>query len=160
MTGTKLQRRTNTEPGAVATGSRCDMCKCHAYNEICNQPTTRSLPLPVPYLCDAALRHFSVLSVIGMRRLHLPPRSKIVQSYGCQKMTNEKIICEQEATHKNLAHLLQQRVSVAPEQHFLFSEADGRKFTYAEFEQAVDRASRWLASAGVNKGDVVSLLMP
>jgi long-chain acyl-CoA synthetase len=103
---------------------------------------------------------FSVLSVIGMRRLHLPPRSKIVQSYGCQKMTNEKIICEQEATHKNLAQLLQQRVSVAPDKHFLFSEADGRKFTYAEFEQAVDRASRLLTSAGVDKGDVVSLLMP
>jgi len=103
---------------------------------------------------------FSVLSVIAMRRLHLPPRPRIVQSYGCQKMTNEKIICKQEATHKNLAQLMQTRVSAAPDKQFLFSEADGRKFTYAEFEAAVDRASRLLASAGVVKGDVVSLLMP
>lgn len=75
-------------------------------------------------------------------------------------MSNENMIRNPEVSLQNLPHLLQQRVSVAPDKHFLFSEADGRKFTYAEFEQAVDRASRLLTSAGVNKGDVVSLLMP
>ncbi len=75
-------------------------------------------------------------------------------------MTNETITREQEAAHKNLAHLLQQRVSEAPDKHFLFSEADARTFTYAEFEAAVDRAVRLLAAKGVRCGDVVSLLMP
>jgi long-chain acyl-CoA synthetase len=75
-------------------------------------------------------------------------------------MTNENMIRNREVSLQNLPHLLQQRVSVAPDKHFLFSEADDREFTYAEFEQAVDRASRLLTSAGVNKGDVVSLLMP
>lgn len=75
-------------------------------------------------------------------------------------MTNGNTIRHPEVSLQNLPHLLQQRVSVAPDKYFLFSEADGRKFSYAEFEQAVDRASRLLTSAGVNKGDVVSLLMP
>src|SRR6266545_3500521 len=75
-------------------------------------------------------------------------------------MTNENIARNPEVSLQNLPHLLQTRVSAAPDNQFLFSEADGRKFTYAEFEAAVDRASRLLASAGVVKGDVVSLLMP
>lgn len=61
---------------------------------------------------------------------------------------------------RNLGHLLKQRVGVAPEKYFLFSEADGRRFTFAEFEGAVNRASRMLKSNGVSRGDVVSLLMP
>ncbi len=60
----------------------------------------------------------------------------------------------------NLRELLEQRASVAPEKHFLLSEADGRRFTYAEFEAAVNRAAALLVSEGVRKGDVVSLLMP
>src|SRR6266545_7214845 len=75
-------------------------------------------------------------------------------------MTNENIARNPEVSLQNLPHLLQTRVSAAPDKQFLFSEADGRKFTYAEFEAAVDRASRLLASAGVVKGDVVGLLMP
>jgi long-chain acyl-CoA synthetase len=75
-------------------------------------------------------------------------------------MTNKTISYEQGAAHKNLTHLLQQRVSSSPDKLFLFSEADGRQFTYSEFASAVDRASRLLASRGVGRSDVVSLLMP
>jgi acyl-CoA synthetase (AMP-forming)/AMP-acid ligase II len=60
----------------------------------------------------------------------------------------------------NLGELLRQRVTAAPEEPFLFSEADGRKFTYAEFATAVERAARMLSSRGIAKADVVSLLMP
>jgi long-chain acyl-CoA synthetase len=76
------------------------------------------------------------------------------------KMANEDITQKQEASHQNLPQLLQQRVRAAPDKYFLLSEADGRTFTYTEFEQAVDRASRLLSATGVGKGDVVSLLMP
>src|SRR5712664_772311 len=60
----------------------------------------------------------------------------------------------------NLGQLLEQRVSAAPGKHFLFSEADGRRFTFAEFDRAVIRAARLLESHGIGKGDAVSLLMP
>jgi len=60
----------------------------------------------------------------------------------------------------NLRQVLEQRVSKAPQKPFLFSEADGRRFTYAEFDAAVNRAAALLLSEGVRKGDVVSLLMP
>ena len=61
---------------------------------------------------------------------------------------------------KNLRDLLEQRVAAASEKPFLFSEADGRKFTYAEFDAAVNATARMLAAHGIAKGDVVSLLMP
>ena len=60
----------------------------------------------------------------------------------------------------NLGQLLKQRVSVAPGKHFLFSEGDGRCFTFAEFDRAVNRAARLLESRGIGKGAAVSLLMP
>ena len=60
----------------------------------------------------------------------------------------------------NLRELLEQRVGKAPEKSFLFSEADGRVFTYAEFDAAANRTAALLASQGITKGDVVSLLMP
>jgi acyl-CoA synthetase (AMP-forming)/AMP-acid ligase II len=75
-------------------------------------------------------------------------------------MTNEAQTHEEIPAHKNLADLLQQRANSFPDKEFLFSEADGRRFTYAEFAAAVERASRLLASSGVGKGGVVSLLMP
>jgi long-chain acyl-CoA synthetase len=61
---------------------------------------------------------------------------------------------------RNIYELLTARVSAASEKPFLFSEADGRRFTYLEFQAAVDRAATLLASQGIGKGDVVSLLMP
>jgi len=60
----------------------------------------------------------------------------------------------------NLHELLGQRAELMPEKHFLFSEADGRRFSYEEFLTAVNRTAHMLASHGVGGGDVVSLLMP
>src|SRR6266436_6389202 len=60
----------------------------------------------------------------------------------------------------NLRELLEQRVGANPEKVFLFSEADGREFTYSEFDLAINRTSAMLVADGIGKGDVVSLLMP
>ena len=60
----------------------------------------------------------------------------------------------------NLPELLARRVNIMPQKSFLFSEADGRKFSYEEFMRAVNRAARLLASHGAVRGDVVSLLLP
>src|SRR5216684_6357443 len=60
----------------------------------------------------------------------------------------------------NIPQLLERHVQETPDRTFLFSEADGRQFTYAEFEDAVDATARLLSSQGIIKGDVVSLLMP
>src|SRR5690348_13124229 len=59
-----------------------------------------------------------------------------------------------------IPELLQQRVAAAPDKLFLFSEADKRRFTYQEFAAAVMRTANLLAAHGVQKGDVVSLLLP
>src|ERR1041385_4215518 len=61
---------------------------------------------------------------------------------------------------QSIPELLKQRVDAAPDKPFLFSEADKRRFTYKELEAAVMLAARMLASRGVQKGDVVSLLLP
>ncbi|HEX8719211.1 MAG TPA: long-chain fatty acid--CoA ligase [Pyrinomonadaceae bacterium] len=61
---------------------------------------------------------------------------------------------------QNLRQLLEERAAAAPDKVFLFSEADGRRFTYREFDAAVNRAANLLASRGVRAGDVVSLLLP
>ncbi|HXM35587.1 MAG TPA: long-chain fatty acid--CoA ligase [Pyrinomonadaceae bacterium] len=65
-----------------------------------------------------------------------------------------------EAEPNNLRELLEQRARTEAHNAFLFSEADGRQFTYAEFDAAVNRAANMLASHGVRKGAAVSLLMP
>ncbi|HYO62023.1 MAG TPA: long-chain fatty acid--CoA ligase [Pyrinomonadaceae bacterium] len=67
-------------------------------------------------------------------------------------MTDENI--------NNLRLLLESRAAARPLESFLFSSADGRRFTYAEFDAAVNRAARLLAAQGVGRRDVVSLLMP
>ena len=61
---------------------------------------------------------------------------------------------------RTIPELLKQRVSAAPDKPFLLSEADGRQFTYKEFEAAVMRTAQMLAANGVRNGDVVSLLLP
>ena len=61
---------------------------------------------------------------------------------------------------RNIGDLLEQRVARTPDRAFLLSEADGRQFTYAEFSAAVNRGATMLAAHGIQKGDVVSLLMP
>ena len=60
----------------------------------------------------------------------------------------------------NIYDLLRRRVTTAADKQFLFSEPDGRVFTYAEFQAAIDRAAAMLSGRGIGKGDVVSLLMP
>src|SRR5256714_14506913 len=60
----------------------------------------------------------------------------------------------------NIGDLLERHIGRTPDRAFLLSEPDGRQFTYAEFSAAVDRAARMLATHGIQKGDVVSLLMP
>jgi long-chain acyl-CoA synthetase len=60
----------------------------------------------------------------------------------------------------SIRELLELRARETPDKPFLFSEADGRQFSYAEFNRAVDATARMLISHGIGKGDVVSLLMP
>jgi long-chain acyl-CoA synthetase len=56
--------------------------------------------------------------------------------------------------------LLEKRAAETPDKHFLFSEADARRWTYSEFEKAVNRFANFLLRHNIKKGDVVSLLMP
>ena len=60
----------------------------------------------------------------------------------------------------NMRELLEQRATQTPAKTFLISEHDGRKWTYAEFDAAVNRTANMLATHGVGRCDVVSLLMP
>jgi long-chain acyl-CoA synthetase len=61
----------------------------------------------------------------------------------------------------NLRELLEARAAASPEKVFLISEADGRRYTYREFDEAVNRTAHLLRGGlGVRKGDVVSLLLP
>ncbi len=61
---------------------------------------------------------------------------------------------------QNIYELLQRRLGAGADKQFLFSEADGRVFTYSEFQAAIDRAAAMLSFHRIGKGDVVSLLMP
>jgi acyl-CoA synthetase (AMP-forming)/AMP-acid ligase II len=60
----------------------------------------------------------------------------------------------------NLRELLESRARLAPDELFLLSAEDGRQLTYVEFDRAVNRAAALLASHGITRGNVVSLLMP
>src|ERR1043165_7558605 len=61
---------------------------------------------------------------------------------------------------ENVSALLADRAQNAPAKLFLFSEVDGREFTYSQFSAAVDRTAAMLSFRGIRKRDVVSLLMP
>ncbi len=61
---------------------------------------------------------------------------------------------------ENLRALLETRAAQTPDKPFLFSEQDGRRFTYGEFDGLVNRTAYMLSARGVGKGDVVSLLLP
>ncbi|MGI8789059.1 MAG: class I adenylate-forming enzyme family protein [Pyrinomonadaceae bacterium] len=63
-------------------------------------------------------------------------------------------------SNENLRGLLQNRAATNPEKVFLFSEADARSWTYAEFDKSVNRAANLLKENKIKKGDVVSLLLP
>lgn len=60
----------------------------------------------------------------------------------------------------NVRQLLESRAAEYGDKPFLFSEADGREWSYARFDRAVNRTANLLISRGISKGDVVSLLMP
>jgi long-chain acyl-CoA synthetase len=75
-------------------------------------------------------------------------------------MTGKIEHLEQGSDPQNICALLESRAQANPDKHFLFSETDGRRFTYQEFDAAVNRAARMLAACGISKGDAVSLLMP
>jgi acyl-CoA synthetase (AMP-forming)/AMP-acid ligase II len=61
---------------------------------------------------------------------------------------------------KNVRELLEARGRERGGKTFLSSEADGRNWSYAEFDAVVNRTANMLRSRGIAKGDVVSLLMP
>ncbi len=61
---------------------------------------------------------------------------------------------------RTLRELLESRVAAASDKDFLISEADGRHFSFVEFDAAVNRVARLLVSHGIGKGDAVGLLMP
>jgi long-chain acyl-CoA synthetase len=84
------------------------------------------------------------------------PRSLIYEANEMTKGMQDKT----GVAPSSLGDLLEQRAAAAPEKVFLFSEPDGRQFTYAEFDLAVNRVALMLASRGIGKGDAVSLLMP
>jgi acyl-coenzyme A synthetase/AMP-(fatty) acid ligase len=60
----------------------------------------------------------------------------------------------------NVRELLEERASARFEETFLFSESDGRQWTYGEFDSAVNRTANMLLANGISEGDVVSLLLP
>ena len=63
-------------------------------------------------------------------------------------------------SNKNLRFLLEERARAFAGKTFLFSESDGRTWTYSEFDRAVNRTANLLLKNGIAKNDVVSLLLP
>jgi long-chain acyl-CoA synthetase len=63
-------------------------------------------------------------------------------------------------TCANLRELLELRAADTPAKTFLYDAHDGRVWTYAQFDAAVNRTAEMLSSAGAGRGDVVSLLLP
>lgn len=61
---------------------------------------------------------------------------------------------------QNVRRLLEKRAEEKPDKIFLFSEADGREWTYAGFDKAVNRLANYLIECNITKGAVVSLLLP
>ncbi|HEY6245599.1 MAG TPA: long-chain-fatty-acid--CoA ligase [Pyrinomonadaceae bacterium] len=64
------------------------------------------------------------------------------------------------ADFQNISELLRARIAASPDKVFLFSQSDGRQYTYKQFGEAVECTASLLAEKGIKKGDVVSLLMP
>ena len=61
---------------------------------------------------------------------------------------------------ESIPELLSARVGENLDKSFLFSEVDGRSWTYSEFDVHVRRTAAMLHAHGIAKGDVVSLLLP
>jgi long-chain acyl-CoA synthetase len=62
-------------------------------------------------------------------------------------------------SYENVRLLLESQVEKSPGKQFLFSQSDGRVFTYEEFDRAVNRAARLLLSVSESKGERVSLFL-
>ena len=60
---------------------------------------------------------------------------------------------------ENIGQLLEARAAQFTDKEVLFSEADGRVFTYRAFNEAVDQAAKLLIATGVQKGNRVSLFL-
>ena len=60
----------------------------------------------------------------------------------------------------NMRELLELRAAQTPAATFLSDARNGRSWTYAGFDAAVNRTADTLAAHGVGRGDVVSLLLP
>jgi acyl-CoA synthetase (AMP-forming)/AMP-acid ligase II len=71
-------------------------------------------------------------------------------------MTTNELI----ESYANMRELLEQRASETPAKTFLFDERNARSWTYAEFDAASNRTANTLATQGIGRGDVVSLLLP
>jgi len=63
-------------------------------------------------------------------------------------------------SNKNVRELLENRVREYGDKVFLFSEVDGRQWTYSEFDKAVNRTANLLLEHQIARGNVVSLLLP
>ncbi|MDX6271261.1 MAG: long-chain acyl-CoA synthetase [Acidobacteriota bacterium] len=62
--------------------------------------------------------------------------------------------------YRSMRELLELRAAETPDKTFLSDTHDGRSWTYAEFDAAVNQTCDTLAAHGVGRGDVVSLLLP
>jgi long-chain acyl-CoA synthetase len=62
--------------------------------------------------------------------------------------------------YASMRELLELRAAETPARTFLSDAHDGRSWTYAGFDAAVNRTADVLAAHGVRRGDVVSLLLP
>ncbi|HEV2882233.1 MAG TPA: AMP-binding protein [Pyrinomonadaceae bacterium] len=60
----------------------------------------------------------------------------------------------------SMRELLELRAAETPHATFLSDTRDGRSWTYAAFDAAVNRTANMLAAHGAARGDVVSLLLP
>jgi acyl-CoA synthetase (AMP-forming)/AMP-acid ligase II len=63
-------------------------------------------------------------------------------------------------SHASMRELLELRAAETPDATFLSDARDGRSWTYAGFDAAVNRTANTLVARGVGRGDVVSLLLP
>ncbi|HEX8458807.1 MAG TPA: AMP-binding protein [Pyrinomonadaceae bacterium] len=63
-------------------------------------------------------------------------------------------------SYANMRELLELRAAETPSKPFLYDARDGRSWTYAEFDAAVNQTCDMLCAHGARRGDVVSLLLP
>lgn len=63
-------------------------------------------------------------------------------------------------TPYTIPQLLETRICEFADKPFLFSSVDGRQWTYKQFGDSVDALAGYFQSIGIQKGEVVSLLLP